>query len=326
MELKGERFSGLNLITNKPSGDEKETRIFDGIDTTISGIARLTGNNQEQPEKNLGKLQEKIGQINQNSPTTSKLSTLLIEAYKLADTAKWSTRNPQTKFFIEANENEIRKAIRLAAGLQIDALASRETVAPDETFQTNVKIYFPENSNIKIKEIKLNAPNGWQISKTEPPKEPDQSFFRRETPDESAFFNVKIPKETELSQPYWLEKQRTGDLFEWKTDENQNLPFQKPLLTAKIIAEIDGVEITFDQPVEYRFADDIRGEIRRELNVVPKVSVEFEQNLTLVSDMSKSNVRELNLKIINNSENSIKRNGEVGFAERLVCHFNSDGF
>ena len=40
LELKGEKFSGLNLIESIAPKAEKETGIFDGIDVSIHGIAK----------------------------------------------------------------------------------------------------------------------------------------------------------------------------------------------------------------------------------------------------------------------------------------------
>ena len=44
---------------------------------------------------------------------------------------------------------------------------------------------------------------------------------------------------------------------------------------------IGGEEITVTKPVQYRYADDIRGEIRRDLNVVPTVNVALDSNLII---------------------------------------------
>ncbi|MFT3746191.1 MAG: PIG-L family deacetylase [Pyrinomonadaceae bacterium] len=43
IEVKGERFSGLNLLDSKVAKVEKEASIFDGIDTTVTGIPKLVG-------------------------------------------------------------------------------------------------------------------------------------------------------------------------------------------------------------------------------------------------------------------------------------------
>lgn len=316
LELKGERFSGLNLIDSKVANFENESNVFEGIDTSVSRITEFSSDVQETVLKTLlNILQKKIEELSENKLKREEKLSSLIESEKLASSAISAAKSSHSRYLIFEKIYEIRKAIQIASGLQIDALASRETVAPEEIFQTNVKIYYPDNTNYKIKNVKINAPENWQISKIEPPKEQSQSFFGRETPNESAFFSVKVPNNANPTQPFWLDKPRTGDLFVWEGNENQNLPFQKPLLTAEITAELDGVELKFSQPVEFRFADDIRGEIRREVNVVPKITLEFDRKLTLVSDLKKTSERELTLKIKNNSESEISGKADLKLPE-----------
>ena len=53
-------------------------------------------------------------------------------------------------------------------------------------------------------------------------------------------------------------------------------------MTADVAVEIGGVKVTISRPVEYRFADRIRGELRREINVVPAVTVGLDSRLLIV--------------------------------------------
>jgi len=54
------------------------------------------------------------------------------------------------------------------------------------------------------------------------------------------------------------------------------------------------------RPVEYRYADDIRGEIRRELNIVPKVGVALDRELLIASTDAKQLTREIAVSVTNN--------------------------
>lgn len=322
VELKGDRFSGLNLVESKVPKIEKETSLFDGINTTISGALKPSDKGSEGDTLNSlqdfeNGLSNKTKLVDLTKPE-SLVKDLLTDYQYISGFYKKIKDNydSQSIEFLKIKQNEFTNAIRLASGLQLDALTSQETVVPSENFQTTVKIYFPDRSNFKIKDIKLNAPKDWEISKTEPPKEQNQNFFGREIPDESAFFNVKVAENTKSTQPYWLEKARAGSLFDWERDGNQNLPFQKPLITAEITAELDGIEVVFSQPVEYRFADDIRGEIRRELNVVPAVSISLDQNLIIVSQSNKPQTKKVVMSVTNNSQNPVS--GEASLNIGLI--------
>ena len=312
LELKGDRFSGLNLIDSKVPRAEKETGIFDGIDTNLTGL--LASADQSAEADLLDYLRD--WQINLENrlkeiPLLDGRAAIpvLLDGLKKADdlTEKFEAfrQDPHSRELLEIKRREFLQAVRLASGLQIDALAARETVVPGETLQTSVKIYYPENVNYRIKDVELIAPEGFEVGKTGPPAEQGQSFFGREMPDEAAYFSVNVAETAAPTQPFWLARPRDGDVFSAPPAENQTLPFQKPFLTAAVTAEIDGVEMRFYQPVEYRYADDVRGELRRDLNIVPKLSLAFEKDLVLVTDAAKPQERELYLRITNNSETAV---------------------
>ncbi len=76
---------------------------------------------------------------------------------------------------------------------------------------------------------------------------------------------MKVANDLKPTQPYFLEEEKENYLYKWKTEAAKNKPFQDALMSADVTVEIDGTEITFNQPIEYRYADDIRGELRRSL-------------------------------------------------------------
>jgi LmbE family N-acetylglucosaminyl deacetylase len=308
LELKGEKISGLNLVDGAAQKAERETGIFDGVDVSIRGIAQNTDNSQEIVGGKLAQLQNITEKLNESGLEKEKLLPLLAQGWKAAYDAEWSTRYPQTKFFLQKKQAELADAIKLVAGLQIDALSDQETVVPGEDFLATVKIFYPGVDNLKVKEITLQKPLGWEAVKTNAPSEANQNAFRRETGNENAFFTVKIPAGAQPTQPYWMESERNGYLFNWNADHNQNLPFQPALVSADVKIEVGGTEITFNQPVQYRFADDIRGEIRRDLNVVPTLSVSLDQKLLVAPLSDKPQTRRVVMSITNNSSKPVSGN------------------
>lgn len=321
LELKGEKFSGLNLIESRVQKTEKETSVFDGIDVTISGIGKNTNNSEEPFEKKLARLQSVEDEINKLNFDDDKLLQTLVQGYKAAYDAEWATRNPQSKFFLKRKQIEFIEAVKLASGLQIDALTDKETVVAGENLTASVRVFYPNNENIKIKEINLKTPDGWKIAKTEEPRDASQNPFRRETPNGSAFYNVAVSANESSTEPYFLNKDRDGFLYRWENDENQTLSFEPQIASAEIKTEIYGTEITLNQPLEYRFADDIRGEIRRELNVVPLVSVSLDQSLIIVSQSNKPQTKKIVMSITNNSQNPVS--GEASLNIGLVKNWKS---
>ncbi len=311
-ELRGPQYSGLNLVDSKVAKVEKETSIFDGIDITLKRIM----------PKSAERFQQALKEYNPNTP--EKLLPLLLEAYQSAhqdgkntfwenefkadDEVKSSAADYILKVAATLQKyREIKEAIRLAAGIQFEKLSDRETVVAGGTFDVNVKIFFPENSGIRLKNVKIRTPDGWppptELSDVKPAQQ--QGFFRRETGNAERSFTVAVPKSEKLSQPYWLEDPREGALYQPQAKSDQTLPFQPPLVSAVITMEIAGTEISFSQPVQYRFADPIRGEIRRDINVVPALSLSLDHKLLIIPDNSRQQTRRIVMTAMNNSTAAI---------------------
>lgn len=305
LELKGEKISGLNLVESVAPKAEKEAGIFDALDVSIRGIAKLTNNSAEPLTEKLNTLETITAKLNEPGRTNESTLPLLAQGWKAAYDAEWSTRYPQTKFFLRKKQDEFVEAIRLFAGIQIDALADRETVVPGEDFLATVRVFVPASGSLKVKEIGLKNPAGWQAVKTAAPAEANQNAFRREIGAENAFFTVKVPSDAQPTQPYWLERERSGYLYALSEKDNPTLPFETPAVSADVRIEIGGTEITITQPVQYRFADDIRGEVRRDLNVVPALSVGLDQKLLIVPQTGKAQTRRIVMSITNNSSKPV---------------------
>ena len=329
LELKGDRFSGLNLIESKVPKVEGEKSVFDGIDTTIesltgdSTVKLFTHSDNKKDILRASLAAERALREFDINNKTQNIVPILNEGYKAIRDSQKSvliqimtfSDDTDIKFLyqlkqyqenLDRKENGFKEAIKLASGIRIDALTSKETVSPNEDFLASVKVFYPQTANVKIKEIKLNAPQNWQITEAAEPKNdsPFASFFR-ENAKESKSFNVKVAPDAKLTEPYFLEKPRVSSLYQWSDDENQTLPFQKPPVNAEIKIEIDGTEVTLFQPIEYRYADGVRGEIRRELNVVPRVSLNLNQDLLIVPESDKTQTRKIVLSATNNESKAI---------------------
>ncbi len=317
LELKGDRFTSLNLAESKVPKVTNETSVFDGIDTSLKNYTNIVWR-KDYLKDEFESVQNSADKITENLNTFDNKETQkrLIEGLqKIQKCQKELNRTIyeiepvgilDLKSMIWRKESEFIKAIKLTSGLQVDALANQETVMASETFLTSVKLFYPENSNIKIKKIKLITPQYWQSSEGEEPKN-DSPFARffRETAKFSRFFNVRVFPTEKITQPYFLENPRDDYLYSWNFNENENEPFQKPLVMAEITAEIDATEIIFTQPVEYRFADDIRGEIRREVNIVPAMSVSLDQKLLIVPTSDKAQTRRVVMSLTNHSSKAV---------------------
>jgi LmbE family N-acetylglucosaminyl deacetylase len=311
LELNGDQFSGLNPAESAVPKIEKETGIYDGVDVSIGGIAGLSGDSGELLPPKLAQLRQTASTALKNYEPRSpeKILPLLAEGYRMANDIEWSTRNPVAKSFLQQKKREFSEAARMAAGVRLDALSNMETVVPGESFTVSAKVYFPPGRNISVKEITLKTPPKWEVAKTDEPKDSLPGVFRREVGSSVGYFTVKTARDAHLTQPYWLDDPRDGDLFRWPSNDNQTLPFQPPLVETEVKMVVEGEEIVFTCPVQYRYADESRGEIRREINLVPSLSITLDQKLLIVPESAKAQTRRIVMSVENHSTGPV--NGQA---------------
>lgn len=299
LELKGEMFSGMNLVDGVPGING----MFDGIDTSVNGIP-VSSRNTETPFKTaLTRVADiaKRAFDSFDARFIDSLAPTLAEGYQASLDAELSTERVDSKALVKRKRNEFRDALRLASGLQIDALADRETVVPGEKLPVTIRVFAPFPDAVKVKSVKLIGPTGWEIAEIENPKPQQQGFFRGENPNTLRTFSVTVAADAKPTGPYWLAKPRNGDLYEWPNSGFVTHPFQLPILVAEITVNTSEKDITFEQPVEYRFADDVRGEVRRSLAVVPALSLSLDQDMILVARSTKGHDRKISVTVTSHS-------------------------
>jgi LmbE family N-acetylglucosaminyl deacetylase len=341
LELRGKQTSGMRLLDSIAPKVENEQSVFAGIDTSISGISKTVGLNDDFLDGNLRDIQSAAAKALQNfeamnpSKTIEPLAEGLRETRKArAEIAEKAARgqNPalaDADFLLAKKEKEFSEALQMAAGVVVDALSTNETIVAGESTPVAVRVFAPESANVKVNSSMIKVPQGWTAENApEPTQAPAQGFRpRNEAALNAYFFNVVAPESAKPTQPYWLENQRQNFTFNWtQAGMDKNMPFNTPLATAEVKMTIGGEEITVTKPVEYRFADDIRGELRRDLNVVPMVTATLDSNLLIVPVSPKAQKQRVVVSVTNNAMNETKGTLQLGLPAGWTASPNSREF
>ena len=299
LELKGQMFSGLNLTESTAS----EKTIFDGLDVSVSGIGINTSNSEKRfndlAKQVSDKAAEAYAAYDPRSP--EKLLNILSAGYKLAYDAEWSTRLPGSKAYMQQKQEEFSQAIKLAAGIQIDALADTETAVPGNEFGLNIRVFCPPTDAVNIGAITVDHPTGWKIASVENIAAGQPGYFRNETADASRTFAITVAAGEAVTEPYWLRNARTDALYKWNDKPSETSPFAAPSAFADVEINVAGIPIHFRQPVEYRFADGVRGEIRRDLNIVPRINAAADETMKIVKHSNVEQKIKVNISVTNNA-------------------------
>ncbi|MGE3465491.1 MAG: PIG-L family deacetylase [Pyrinomonadaceae bacterium] len=296
LELRGDQFSSLNLV----GSEAKEAGIFDGIDISPGGMAKALRADENAIRDIFTTAGTALAEFDLAAP--EKVVAKLAKGYSIAAANENSTRSENARIFFSERRRLFVEAILLAAGVQIDALADRETIVPGESFAVGAKAFL-HGDEVAMKGLKLSAPADWTIVSTEAPRANSAAFVARESTPSTAFFAVAPPRNSPLTQPYWLSEPRDGDLFLWPADSREwhTLPLAGRTLTLLASLDVGGIEIVAERPVEYRFADDIRGEIRRNVDIVPQATVELDQSMMIVPYSERAQSKRVVMTVTNHS-------------------------
>jgi LmbE family N-acetylglucosaminyl deacetylase len=290
IEPLGPSASGLVRVETRVTVPSTESSIFDGLDTSLPGLATLMG----LPAGSLaGELRaidaaarDAVRDFRALEP--ERIVPVLATGLRATRAARAALRSAagsddaraDVDFVLARKETDFAEALALAAGAVVDPLADEETVVPGGTAGVNVRTFLAHPTLVRITRTTLNAGNGWRV---EPAAVPEaRGGFRRETPTSIERYTVSVPATALLTQPYFLGNPRQGDSYNWAADAPAGMPFQSPLVTATVTFDTNGTEFTISRPVVYRFADRVRGELRRDLNVVPELSVGLDTQLLIV--------------------------------------------
>jgi LmbE family N-acetylglucosaminyl deacetylase len=295
IEPRGPQTSGLRLVESVIPAGAPEQSVFDGIDITVPGIASLAGLLPGTIRAELAAIDaaaKKALADYQPLAPTGAIPALAdgLRATRAARAALQTGPVPDARaeadFLLAFKEKDFVEAIALAAGVVVDPLADEETVVQGGTLGVNVRTFVPLGSDVKVTTARATAPAGWVVD-TNVGADPagagaPNPFAARETPTHVERVRVTAPADTPLTQPYFLRQARQGDSYAWTDDMPRGLPFGPPLLEGHVSMEIGGVLITITRPVQYRFGDRVRGELRRNINVVPPVTVGLDSRLLIV--------------------------------------------
>jgi LmbE family N-acetylglucosaminyl deacetylase len=296
IETRGPIASPLVLLDSTVVSARPEQSIFDGIDITIPGIARLAG----LPD---GALRTELQAIETAAKRSlddfqpmdpAKLVPTLITGLRATRTARETLKTlvaatndarADADFLLAFAEKDFIEALVRASGTVIDPLSDEETVVQGGRFGVMIRTFLPDNSPVKVTTAVLQVPKGWNVEPAPPPAVPGRgggAGGRQEVASAETNLRVTVPGDAPPTQPYFVEEpRRGGDQYAW-TSEYRGLPFAPPLVTADVTLDVGGAAITVSRPVVYRYADRVRGELRREINVVPAMTVGVDSKFLIV--------------------------------------------
>lgn len=313
-EMRGPLESGLGLVEATLQANAGETSVFDGIDTSITGLAALAGLPVGALHAELAAMDGAVRKaLDDYSPLQpGRAVPPLAEALAATRAARASVKTladasedsrEEADFLLAAKERGTAAALQGAAGIVIDAVSDVETAAPGETFGCTVRVFLAKPTAETITTVAVRAPDGWRVAPA-PAARPGPGFIP-EIADRAETFALTVAPAAPPTQPYWLRAAREGQLNSWPSDAPRGSAFEGPLAAAVVGLEIGGVPVTLTQPVQYRLIDPVRGELRRNVEIVPSITVRIDPQLEIVPLEMRGKSRRVSVVLQNNSRAAV---------------------
>lgn len=295
---RGASLTYLQLIESVAPKKQSESSLFDGLDTSITGLAKIAGAELNLSGQ-LGEIQSHVERalaafdarrpwvVTPHLTAGLRTTRATIEAVRASSVA--AEAKDHLLFLLGNKEQEFQDAANKSLGIVMDVLVdpkrqaeggamaeffrSRETftvAVPKQKFTITAQILNPSDVRIEPVEIALRAPEGWRVSnnsksEARPLGSGEQTRMQ---------FSVEVPENAEYTRPYFS---RANELQEYSYTINQpqfaNMPFAPPAVVGALTYQVDGVRLTMTRPAQTVFMDRPWGEQRRLLTIAPAISV-----------------------------------------------------
>jgi LmbE family N-acetylglucosaminyl deacetylase len=255
----GDRFTFYKLEdsvvppTRDKDGHEKD--FFDGIDTTLPGLAARTGRDKSNAlplRQQLTGIAKKIADATKdvqsgNLPAAAEpLAEAVLTLQRIEEVGKGALSAAKAGFQmrLRTQQQEAEIALNLALNVSLDAVivssAASEivpkeaeamtTVSPGQEFLVAVKMHNGSNLPLTVNAVKLDVPAGWNtISEKVRPEAVKAGESLR------IVFRLRVPKDAAFTRPYWHRDDPDRESVNHIDNEKYaTLPFPPPALRARV--------------------------------------------------------------------------------------------
>ncbi|HTV54711.1 MAG TPA: PIG-L family deacetylase, partial [Terriglobia bacterium] len=293
----GTRTVGYHRYASVPTVSAHESSFFDGIDTSLTGIASLAaGGDDPFLEADLAQIdrqvEEAISHFSAERPakTAPMLAKGLEETQQLLQQVQRSSLSHESKYNIEfelrVKQNQFNTALIQALGLSIRATVAPQphpaktpfefsqpttfqVAVPGQKFWVKVRLVNPSKISVSLTRVSLaGAGNNWSIL----PQNRPASMLASNKPT-SALFKVAVPQGAPDTRPYYSRPDIEQPYYDILDKRGLNLPFAPYPLSAWADVTYQGVRLHMGQVVQTVRRVLGRGNVMDPLVVGPAVSV-----------------------------------------------------
>jgi LmbE family N-acetylglucosaminyl deacetylase len=313
----GDRFTFYKLVDSvEPANLDKdghEKDFFDGIDTTLPGLAKrlgVEGTNDSWLTEGLERIAADVAEATaaKDSAAAKPLVAVLRELgdimARLRRGSVHSLAVPGILQALEEKREQAETALNEALNVTLEATVVSQvgsegavvkgptpkeaeamtTVSPGQDFLVAVDLHNGSKDQVFIDGLKLEVPAGWGTI-----SDKTRRVAIKPGDSEHVVFRLRVPKDAVYTRPYWHRDDPDTESVNHIDDERYvTLPFPPPVLRARVeysVVGTGGVEGKngIGTTIVTRFVDEAGTECARPVAVVPAFSVALEPGTQAIS-------------------------------------------
>ena len=261
-----------------------ESSLFDGVDTSIAGLARFAGASPP-PEltralaglaRNAREALERFeaaGMAGAREPAVAGLEAVRDLRAGLVDIGLSDRARREIDVRLATKERQFERAALLAYAVRLDAFADDGVVTPGQPVALTARAAVHGGADVAIRGVRFSGFDDTAACDAEPLEAAGMYLCER---------SARIPADARSTGIHWRHVEG-ADRYALDPDVPFGAPFRPTPFRTTFDVDLDGARIAVERPVRYRYVDDIfSGEKRMELQVAPRFAVSMTPAIAII--------------------------------------------
>lgn len=174
---------------------------------------------------------------------------------------------------------EVKRLIDECSGLWMEAVTTTPYAVQGDSLGVTVVLNNRLNAPVSLREVVFAGVDS--VWRQQLDGDRNYAFSRK----------MYISPEKPVTQPYWLEEEMSPGSFNVKDQRLIGDPIGAPAYEAVFKLNVAGQDIDFTRPIQYKFTDQVKGELYEPVTVIPPVTAQFDPRLVLFGDGEEKDFR-----------------------------------
>jgi LmbE family N-acetylglucosaminyl deacetylase len=260
-----------------PVNEDKKSDFYEGLDSTLTGLADYPGGEVQELRDKLEAIKEKaktaLAQFRADDTAQAGFSLLdggaLLRRLQaeLANEPLAEEVRQALASYLGRKQRDFEETAARCLGFELECLANYAHITPRQQFRVTTRLWNPRHIFIRRAEFGFDVPADWQIE----PVDREGASERPTRPE--AVYDITVSDAAPLDCPYWLVQPREGYTYRWPAGEPSGQPFGRALVQLECEVVFGDYELTLRAPALFR--EGFPGGFRElPVSVVPPISLQ----------------------------------------------------